>query len=92
MGTCTRVRRKLTRIRHPTVPTAASALAAGMASRALIGGVFPLFTVQMFEGLTVQGATSLLAGVLCLLAPVPFVFRSYGLKLRSMSKHAVSQE
>lgn len=28
------------------LPTAASALAAGMASRSLVGGIFPLFAVQ----------------------------------------------
>lgn len=72
------------------VPTAASALAAGMASRALIGGMFPLFTVQMFERLTIQGASSLLAGILCLMMPLPFMFRRYGARLRGRSKHAVS--
>ncbi|KAJ7054750.1 major facilitator superfamily domain-containing protein [Mycena amicta] len=67
--------------------TAASALAAGMASRALIGSVFPLFALQMYHGLGVQGATSLLAGVACLLAPIPFVFRRFGGTLRARSRH-----
>ncbi|KAJ7607384.1 major facilitator superfamily domain-containing protein [Roridomyces roridus] len=35
--------------------TAASALAAGMASRALVGSIFPLFSLQMYHGMTVQG-------------------------------------
>ncbi|KAJ6630179.1 major facilitator superfamily domain-containing protein, partial [Mycena sp. CBHHK59/15] len=69
--------------------TAASALAAGMASRALVGSAFPLFALQMYHGLTVQGATSLLAGLSCLLAPIPFVFSAYGLGIRSRSKYAV---
>ncbi|KAJ6516767.1 major facilitator superfamily domain-containing protein [Mycena vitilis] len=69
--------------------TAASALAAGMASRALVGSVFPLFTLQMYHVLGVQGATSLLAGIACLLAPIPFIFRAYGAKMRERSKHAV---
>ncbi|KAF7328852.1 MFS transporter [Mycena venus] len=69
--------------------TAASALATGMASRALVGSVFPLFTLQMYRALTVQGATSLLAGISCLLAPLPFVFRVYGLRMRERSKYAV---
>ncbi|KAK7055159.1 hypothetical protein R3P38DRAFT_2845480 [Favolaschia claudopus] len=43
--------------------TAASALAAGLASRALVGSVFPLFTLQMRD--------LLLAGIACLLAPIP---------------------
>ncbi|KAJ6542710.1 major facilitator superfamily domain-containing protein [Mycena capillaripes] len=69
--------------------TAASALAAGLASRALIGSVFPLFTLQMYHGLTVQGATSLFAGIACILAPIPFVFNAYGTRIRANSKYIV---
>ncbi|CAK5271161.1 unnamed protein product [Mycena citricolor] len=47
--------------------TAASALAAGMASRALVASVFPLFSLQMYHNLTVQGATSLLGGIAVLM-------------------------
>ncbi|KAJ7216271.1 major facilitator superfamily domain-containing protein [Mycena haematopus] len=68
--------------------TAASALAAGMASRALVGSVFPLFTLQMYHALGVQGSTSLLGGIACLLAPIPFIFRVYGRRMRERSKHA----
>ncbi|KAJ7468451.1 major facilitator superfamily domain-containing protein, partial [Mycena latifolia] len=68
--------------------TAASALAAGMASRALVGSAFPLFALQMYRGLTVQGATSLLAGIACLLAPIPFVFKIYGVQMRGRSRAA----
>ncbi|KAJ7875363.1 major facilitator superfamily domain-containing protein [Mycena olivaceomarginata] len=71
--------------------TAASALAAGLASRALVGSVFPLFTLQMYHGLTVQGATSLFAGIACLLAPIPFIFNAYGTRIRGNSKHIVVQ-
>ncbi|GAA5820354.1 hypothetical protein JCM3770_002780 [Rhodotorula araucariae] len=67
---------------------AASALAAGMASRALIGCVFPLFTLPMYHRLTVQGATSLLGGIACLCAPIPFVFMRIGPDLRRRSKYA----
>ncbi|KAJ7938356.1 major facilitator superfamily domain-containing protein, partial [Mycena leptocephala] len=67
--------------------TGASALAAVMATRALVGSRFPLFTLQMYHGLTVQGATSLLAGLSCLLAPIPFIFKVYGARLREKSKH-----
>ncbi|KAJ6569429.1 major facilitator superfamily domain-containing protein [Mycena capillaripes] len=69
--------------------TAASALAAGLASRALIGSVFPLFTLQMYHGLTVQGATSLFAGIACILAPLPFAFKAYGTRIRANSKYIV---
>ncbi|KAJ7764895.1 major facilitator superfamily domain-containing protein [Mycena metata] len=71
--------------------TAASALAAGMASRAVVGSVFPLFSIQMAHGLTVQGSTSLLAGIACLLAPLPFIFRIYGNQIRERSKYAAPQ-
>ncbi|KAJ6510594.1 hypothetical protein C8R45DRAFT_392866 [Mycena sanguinolenta] len=67
--------------------TAASALAAGMASRALVGSVFPLFTLQMYHALSVQGSTSLLGGIACLLAPLPFIFRVYGGRMRERSKY-----
>ncbi|KAJ7260942.1 major facilitator superfamily domain-containing protein [Mycena haematopus] len=67
--------------------TAASALAAGLASRALVGSVFPLFTLQMYHGLTVEGATSLFAGIACLLAPIPFAFKVYGIRIRENSKY-----
>nr|GAT58078.1 MFS transporter [Mycena chlorophos] len=72
--------------------TAASALAAGMASRALVGSVFPLLALQMYHRLTVQGATSLLAGIACLCAPIPFVFARYGRQLRARSRWAVRVE
>ncbi|BGO96090.1 hypothetical protein NBRC10512v2_007808 [Rhodotorula toruloides] len=67
---------------------AASALAAGMASRALIGSVFPLFALQLYHAATVQGATCLFAGIACILAPIPFVFKRKGPELRRRSKFA----
>ncbi|KAJ7819511.1 major facilitator superfamily domain-containing protein [Mycena leptocephala] len=72
--------------------TAASALAAGLFSRALMGSVFPLFALQMYHGLSVQGATSLFAGISCLLAPIPFVFKVFGTRIRGNSKYIVMQE
>ncbi|KAJ6520607.1 major facilitator superfamily domain-containing protein [Mycena vulgaris] len=71
--------------------TAASALAAGLASRALVGSAFPLFTLQMYHRLTVQGATSLLAAIACLLAPIPFVFKVYGTRMRERSRNTAAQ-
>ncbi|KAM0747475.1 MFS general substrate transporter [Meredithblackwellia eburnea MCA 4105] len=67
---------------------AATALAAANAARCLVGSVFPLFAVQMFTKLTVQGATSLLAGISLCLAPIPFFFMIYGDRLRQKSKFA----
>ncbi|GAA5938142.1 uncharacterized protein JCM15063_005475 [Sporobolomyces koalae] len=69
---------------------AASALAAGMASRALIGSVFPLFSLQMYRSLSIQGATSLLAGLSLLCMPLPFLFRQRGAKFRLRSPYATS--
>ncbi|KAJ6524580.1 major facilitator superfamily domain-containing protein [Mycena capillaripes] len=69
--------------------TGASALAAVMCTRALVGSVFPLFTLQMYHSLTVQGATSLLAGLSCLLAPIPFIFKAHGTRMRVNSKHTI---
>ncbi|KAK4056382.1 hypothetical protein OIO90_002525 [Microbotryomycetes sp. JL221] len=68
--------------------TAASALAAGMASRALIGSVFPLFAVQMYHKLTIQWATMLLAFLALMMTPVPFIFKKFGPRLRKASKYA----
>jgi len=70
-------------------PMAASALAAGMTSRALVGAAFPLFSLQMYHKLSVQGAVSLLAGLCCLLVPLPFVFTRWGAALRAKSTRLV---
>lgn len=64
------------------------ALAASTFTRAAFGCVFPLFTLQMYRRLTVQGATSLLAGISLLLVPMPWVMRRYGAALRARSRRA----
>ena len=71
-------------------PMAASALAAGMTSRALVAAAFPLFSLQMYHKLGVAGAVSLLAGLCCLLVPLPFVFTVAGARLRAGSKRLVA--
>jgi multidrug resistance protein len=67
---------------------ASSALAAQSFCRNMLGGVFPLVMVQMFNGLTFQGAASLLGGLAALLTAVPWVLVFYGPKIRSRSKFA----
>jgi len=67
---------------------ASSALAAQSFCRNILGGVFPLVTVQMFNGLTFQGAASLLGGLAALLTIVPWVLVLYGPKIRARSKFA----
>lgn len=67
---------------------AASAVAANTICRSACGAAAPLFTSQMFNALTVGGAGSLIGGVACLLAPIPFLFRRYGAAIRRKSKFA----
>lgn len=67
---------------------ASSALAAQSFCRNILGGVFPLVTVQLFTGLTFQGAASLLGGFAALLTTVPWVLVLYGPKIRARSKFA----
>ncbi|BFZ53138.1 hypothetical protein PYCC9005_000161 [Savitreella phatthalungensis] len=73
---------------------AASALAANTVCRSACGAAAPLFTGYMFSstiGLGVGGGGSLIAGVGCLLAPIPFVFYKYGAKIRERSKFAPTE-
>jgi uncharacterized membrane protein YsdA (DUF1294 family) len=67
---------------------AASALAANTVVRSAAGAAAPLFTQYMFDSLGVGGGGSLIAGVACLLAPIPFVFYKYGGPIRERSKFA----
>ncbi|GAB7354439.1 hypothetical protein MBLNU459_g4928t1 [Dothideomycetes sp. NU459] len=67
---------------------AASALAANTVARSACGAAAPLFTQYMFDALGVGGGGSLIAGVACLLAPIPFVFYKYGGPIRERSKFA----
>lgn len=52
----------------------------------MCGAATPLFTDFMFDALTVAGGGSLIAGVGCLLAVVPFVLIRYGERIRKRSK------
>lgn len=65
----------------------ASAMAANSFVRSLMSGVFPLFGLQMYEKLTIQWATTLLALFACVLIPIPFVFYKYGAVLRAKSPY-----
>lgn len=66
----------------------ASALAANTIVRSAVGAAFPLFTAQMFHGLGVQWACTLLGCIGIILAPSPFVFYKYGPRLREKSTYA----
>ncbi|KAK4045997.1 hypothetical protein OIV83_006448 [Microbotryomycetes sp. JL201] len=66
----------------------ASALAANVVARSVCGAVYPLFAGPMFRALGVQWACTLLAGVMLLLCPVPWVFERYGARIRQNSRFA----
>ncbi|KAF8659474.1 hypothetical protein AX16_001841 [Volvariella volvacea WC 439] len=70
-------------------PIAASAMASNSAMRSSFAAVFPLFAQLMYRRLGTVGATALLAGLTSIMAPLPFVFRRIGAKLRAKSRFAV---
>jgi hypothetical protein len=67
---------------------ASSALAASGLCRNLLGGSFPLVTVQMFNGMGFQAASSLLGGIGACLTLVPWILIFFGPKIRARSKIA----
>ena len=67
---------------------AASAIAGNTFLRSLAGAGFPLFARQMFEGMGIQWAATLLGCVAIVLAPIPFIFYRYGRTIRAKSSYA----
>ncbi|KAH7311663.1 major facilitator superfamily domain-containing protein [Stachybotrys elegans] len=67
---------------------AASAIAGNTFLRSLCGAGFPLFARQMFDGMGIQYAATLLGCVAVVLAPIPFIFYFYGAKIRERSAWA----
>ena len=67
---------------------ASSALAASGVCRNLLGGSFPLVTVQMFEGMGFHAASSLLGGIGLLLSLGPILLIWFGPEIRAKSKVA----
>ncbi|KAF5637283.1 polyamine transporter 4 [Fusarium tjaetaba] len=65
----------------------ASAASANSLARYGFAGVFPLFTIQMYEKLGIDWASSLLAFVALALLPVPWVLFKYGPKIRAKSAY-----
>jgi len=70
-------------------PIAASAMAGNSALRSSFAAAFPLFAGAMYSRLGTVGATALLAGLTTLMAPLPFIFRRIGPRLRAKSSFAV---
>ncbi|KAF8823662.1 hypothetical protein HHX47_DHR9000109 [Lentinula edodes] len=69
-------------------PLAASAMAGNTAMRCTFAAVFSLFAGYMYDGMGTVGATALLAGIMSVMAPLPFIFRRIGPRLREKSKFA----
>ncbi|KAF2120475.1 major facilitator superfamily [Lophiotrema nucula] len=67
---------------------AASAIAANTFLRSLCGAAFPLFAQQMFQGMGINYAATLLGCIAAVLVPVPVWFYLRGAKLREKSKFA----
>ncbi|KHN96690.1 Major facilitator superfamily domain, general substrate transporter [Metarhizium album ARSEF 1941] len=65
----------------------ASAVSANGLARYGFAGAFPLFTIQMYEGLGIDWACSLLGFFALALLPIPWVLFRYGPKIRAKSKY-----
>lgn len=72
--------------------SAASAIAANTFCRSLVASSFPLFSRQMFNGMGIQWASTLLGCVAAILIPIPVMFLLFGKKLRARSKFAPFDE
>lgn len=68
-------------------PYGASALAANGVVRSIFGAVFPLFAQDMYKGLGVSWATSVLGFVSLAMTPLPWMFYRYGPRIRARSKY-----
>ncbi|KAF8342500.1 MFS general substrate transporter [Amanita rubescens] len=71
-------------------PIAASAMASNSAMRSSFAAGFPLFAGPMYARLSAPGATALLAGLMALMIPLPFVFDRIGDRLRAKSRFAMA--
>ncbi|UKZ78297.1 hypothetical protein TrVFT333_006033 [Trichoderma virens FT-333] len=71
---------------------AASAIAANGSFRYLLGAVFPLFTIQMYEKLGVHWAGSVFAFLSLGLLPIPWILFKFGHQLRKNSRFIASSQ
>ncbi|RSL87252.1 hypothetical protein CEP52_015590 [Fusarium oligoseptatum] len=69
----------------------ASAAAANSLARYGFAGVFPLFTIQMYQKLGIDWASSLLGFIAVALLPVPWVLFKYGPRIRAKSAYETVQ-
>jgi len=68
---------------------AASAMAANTILRSILGAVFPLFGLQMYNALGLGWGNSLLAFISLALCPIPVLFYYYGERIRTHPKFQV---
>lgn len=54
----------------------------------MLAASFPLFTRQMFQGMGIQWASTLLGCVAAVLVPIPVIFYFFGKRLRMKSTFA----
>ena len=71
---------------------AASAIAGNTFLRSIAGAAFPLFARQMFDGMGIQWAGTLLGCVALVLSPIPFIFYYHGHQIRQKSNYAPTPE
>ncbi|CCH60624.1 hypothetical protein TBLA_0D01160 [Henningerozyma blattae CBS 6284] len=64
----------------------ASAMAANNMLRYVTSSVFPLFTIQMYQNMKIQWASTLFALICCVLLPVAWIFEKWGPRLRTTSE------
>ncbi|KAJ8098316.1 major facilitator superfamily domain-containing protein [Lipomyces tetrasporus] len=76
---------------YPAMATA-SALAANNMLRYLMAAGFPLFTIQMYEKMGIDWATSFYAFVALAMLPVPWALARYGARLRAGSRYGLKNE
>lgn len=67
---------------------AASAMACNGVVRSVMGSVFPLFGLQLYENMGVHWASTMLALIVAGFIPMPIVFYKYGARIRARSRFA----
>lgn len=67
---------------------AASAIAVNTLTRSIFGAVFPLFSHIMFQRLGVDWGASLVGFIALGMIPIPFVFYTFGPRIRSRNPYA----
>lgn len=70
----------------------ASAMSCNSLIRSYMSGIFPLFALQMYKRLGINYAGLLIALIVCLMVPCPFIFFRKGESLRAKSEYTWSED